>query len=267
MNQQLYNQFLDAASVMVGAQKFDEAITRKTDEWTDVGTKLLEARDKGKNAHKSYGKWTGWGIFFVIFGLGNAALFIFSSVAVFLEFIISGQYFDIMELIPFLFIIGLFIVMGFFGIYLITAAKIKRKKYVKKATKESEIAQAEIQVVLDKIEDEIDQLKARLRQFADENEHLIQFLPSCYRNPQAIGFMLKAIENLRADTLTDVINLYEQELHFLEQRQILENNAEMQRIHNENMLYAMDSINRNQERMNSNLQFIQAMQFINMLDD
>ena len=267
MNEQLYNQFLDAASVMIGVQKFDEAINTKTDEWSDKCGELLDAQDRAKSANKSYGKWTGWGVFFMIFGFVNALLYSAAVVIAVFGAILEGTSFYLVEIIPLMLVVGFLFFVGFLGMCLFVAARIKRKKRVKKAKKECAVAEVEIQAQIDKIEEEIEYIKGHLREFADENEHLIQFLPSSYRNPHAIGFMLKAIENLRANTLTDVINLYEQELHFLEQRSILQNNAEMQRIHNENMLYAMETINRNQERMNSNLQFIQAMQIINMLDD
>ncbi len=267
MNQQLYNQLVDAASVMVGVQEFDEAITRKTDEWARMGGVLFDTKDKVKEAHKSYGKWTGWGIFFLIFGLGNALLFLISIIFVAAEYIIDGDYFDISEMSPFIVLMIIFGLIAFGGICLIISASAKRKHYVKKVTKEVSIAEVELQQEIDKIENDIEKLREGLQKFADENRHFLDFLPSNYRNPQAIGFMLRAIENLRADTLTDVINLYEQELHFMEQRRILEDTAEMQRIHNENMKYAMESINRNQERTNANLNVIQAMQFISMLSD
>lgn len=267
MNQQLYNQLVDAASVMVGAQEFDEAITRKTDEWARMGRVLFDTKDKVNEARKSYGKWQGWGTFFIIFGLGNTLLFAIAIITTTVEFIMSGRTIVVAEVIAVVVIMVILLVMAFFGICLIIAAKAKRRRRVKKVTKEVAIAEVEIQKDIDKIEDDIDKLRDGLQKFADANRHFLDFLPSNYRNPQAIGFMLRAIENLRADTLTDVINLYEQELHFMEQRRILEDTAEMQRIHNENMMYAVESINRNQDRINSNLNFIQAMQFISMLDD
>lgn len=270
MNQQLYNQFVDAASMMVVAQKFDVAIQKKMDEWSNYGILISDAKKKADRAHKSYGKWTGWGVFFTIFGFVNSFLILLSGGATTLEFIVAGRGFtesDMLGMIGVgLIIIGLFI-MGIIGLCLIGTARRKRKKFKKKAMQEFQDVEARIEPLMDEVEKQIDRLKDRLRQYAEENDHLIRFLPSSYRNPQAIGFMMKAVENLRADNLTDVINLYEQELHYLEQERILSNSAEMQRLHNESMLYAMDSINRNQERINSNLQFMQAMQFINMLDD
>ena len=267
MNQQLYDQFLDAASVIVGVQEFDVAITNKKDEWGNLCELYVDTQNKVKEAHKSYGKWQGWGTFFLIFGLCNTLLFTIAIITTTAEFIMSGRPISLAEMTPFVVIMIILLVMAFFGIYLIISAKTKRKRRVKKVTKEVSIAEVELQQEIDKIESDIHKFEEGLQKFVDETCHFLDFLPNNYRNPQAVGFMLKAIENLRANTLTDVINLYEQELHFMEQRRILEDTAEMQRIHNENMMYAMESINRNQERTNANLNVIQAMQFISMLSD
>lgn len=281
MNQQLYNQFIDAASMMVVAQKFDVAIQKKRDEQDNYRILISNAKKKADLAHKSYGKRTGWGVFFTIFGFVNSFVLLLTSGMIVLSYIAtkigivtekdigtelaSGYLLGMLGYYG-IFIIG-FSIIGIIGCCLISTARRKRKKFKKKAIQVFQDVEAQMKPHMDEIEKEINHLKDRLRQYAEENDHLIRFLPSSYRNPQAIAFMMKAVENLRADNLTDVINLYEQELHYLEQERILSNSAEMQRLYNESMLYAMDSINQNQKRINSNLQFIQAMQFINMLDD
>lgn len=281
MNQQLYDQLLDVASVIVGVQKFDEAIEAKKDKWGDLCVEFYEPEEKVKNSHKTYGKWTGWGVFMMIFGFVNALITVFAVVMTAIEFLAEGETADVEvlmsivaeklipfimeELVPFVVVIAVLIFMGFFGIFLFSAARINRKKYKKKAIKECEKIQASVQKKIDEVEDEIEQLQKKLQQFVDENQHRVQFLPSSYRNPQAVGFMLKAVENLRADNLTDLINLYEQELHFLEQERILNDQAEMQRIHNQNMGYALDAIQRNQDRINSNIQFGNAMHVLDIL--
>ena len=271
MNQQLYNQFVDAASLMVVGQKFEEAMDEKAYEWGDCNAVIAEAEEKVSRAHKAYGKLTGFGVFLSIFGFGNALLFLISTVSLMLEFFFEGQgvppiEFIIVEL-GFGVVVVVFFIVGIMGLCFKGIARIKRKKYKKKVTREFQETKARMDMRIDEIKNRIDTLKNHLREYYQKNEHLISFLPSRYRNPEAIEFMMEAIENLRADNLTDVINLYEQELHYLEQERILSDSVEMQRRHNESMLYAMETINRNQERINSNLQFVQAMQFIDMLDD
>ncbi len=246
MNNQLHNQLLDAASLMVFAQKIDAAIQSRTERWNDYAFSIADAKAEVDNAHKLYGKRTGWGVFLTIFGFVNFLSTLRFSISI------------------------VFLLLGILGIYFIVSARAKRKIYKNKAMKEYQRVEAEITPLMDEIEKNIDELRNTLRRYANENDYLINFLPSCYRNPDAIGFMLRAVENYRANTLTDVINLYEQELHYREQERIMNNlNSAIQEQNrqNENILYAMDSISRNQERMNSNLQFVQAMQFINMLDD
>ena len=281
MNQQLYNQLLGVASVIVGAQKFDEARAAKRNEWETLSNRLIDADKKVKNAHRSYGKWTGWGVFMMIFGFGNLLLAggtsLVYALPIIIETFVDGLFTienlegaDISILHAFFLtalILLAFACIAFLGIIFFVFARIKRKKYKKKAIKEHEALEAELLPKMDKIEKEIAQIQARLEQFVKGNEARYQFLPSNYRNHHAVGFMLKAVENLRADTLRDVINLYEHELHMLEQERILQDAAEMQRIQNASMLYTMESIERNQKRMNSNLEFMQAMQFISMMDD
>ncbi len=262
MNHELYNQLLNAAAVMVGTQKFDRAITAKRDEWSDLCVEFTDAEEKAKKAHRSYGGLTGLGVFFMLYGFVNG----FMLALVSLSFLLTESV-DFFSFIVLFFVSAILLFMGFLGIFFFFLARIKRKKRKAKAFKQCEEEQKEIQLKIDAVENEEEELQANLREFADKNQHYLDFLPSSYRNPQAIGFMLKAVENLRADCLKDVINLYEQELHYLEQERILNNTAEMQRIYNENLIYVMDSIDRNQRQINSSLQNIQTLQFISMLDD
>ena len=267
MNQELYNQLVDGASVIVAVQKMEAAINAKKDRWADLCVDYSEGEENIKKAKGSYGKWKGWGIFMSIFGFGNALLLVFAIISATLDSLEGGVDFSIWEIIPFIVITVGFVAFGLLGLLLSAVAAAKRRKRVKKATKECKGIQDAAQAKIDKMESEIDRLEASMRKYILDNQHRLAFLPSDYRNAYAIGFMIKALENMRADTLKELVNLYEQELHFLEQERIMNNSAEMQRIHNENMRYAMDTIQRNQERMRSDIQFMQVMQAINMMDD
>ena len=122
-------------------------------------------------------------------------------------------------------------------------------------------------IILANTAKEVEIIKDGLRKFGEENEYLMEFLPVKYRWPDAIYFMLQAVENLRADSLKEVINLYEQELHLLEQERILNNNALMQQRYNESLQQMMQVIDANQQQINSNLKFVQTLQFLNLFDD
>lgn len=267
MNQELYNQLLDGASVIVAVQKMEAAIEAKKNRWADLCVDYSEGEENIKKARGSYGKWKGWGTFMMIFGLGNAAIVAFAILSVLAEEFVNGNIVPLLEIIPFIVIDLILVGFAFIGLLLLIAGGAKRRKRVKKAIMECKGIQEAAQAKIDKMEDEIDQMEARMRKYILDNQHRLAFLPSDYRNPYAIGFMIKALENMRADSLKELVNLYEQEQHFLEQEHILNNSAEMQRIHNENMRYTMECINRNQEKMKSDIQFMQTMQFISMLDD
>ncbi|MBQ5794097.1 MAG: hypothetical protein IIW17_08775, partial [Clostridia bacterium] len=90
--------------------------------------------------------------------------------------------------------------------------------------------------------------------------HYLEFLPTSYRNVMAVGFMLEAVQNLRADTLKEAINLYEQELKHMAAMEV----AELQRAQNENLMYLLEQAKSDIEANNEVLQDIRFMQFLNM---
>ena len=200
----------------------------------------------------------------IIFGSISGGLFLYATI---MALAVNELGVSTSEMTSVVIVDLLFVGLVFAGILLVRSASAKREEKVKEATEECKATQAEAQTKINRLADEIDNLEMRKKQYITDSQSRLSFLPADYCNPHAIGFMLKALENMRADNLKELVNLYEQELHFLKQERILSNNAEMQRIYNENMLYAMESINRNQEQMKASLQFIEIMQFISMLDD
>ena len=72
--------------------------------------------------------------------------------------------------------------------------------------------------------------------------------------------MLEAVQNLRADTLKEAINLYEQELKHMAAMEV----AELQRAQNENLMYLLEQAKSDIEANNEVLQDIRFMQFLNM---
>lgn len=71
-------------------------------------------------------------------------------------------------------------------------------------------------------EDRQNWYKARTECFAfkTHNSRFVQFLPQKYRNMTATQWMANAVANRRADTLKEVINLYEEQLHRWEMENI-----------------------------------------------
>jgi hypothetical protein len=59
----------------------------------------------------------------------------------------------------------------------------------------------------------INELQKMKEQMLLQKKQALSFLPEVYRNFSAVSFMRQAVQNLRADTLKEAINLYEAELY------------------------------------------------------
>ena len=116
-----------------------------------------------------------------------------------------------------------------------------------------------------RLREEIASTTREMDAFWAKHCHLIEFLPKKYQTADAVVFMLESVKNLRADTLTDVINLYEEELFRRAQLKSTKQIAQMQQQFNEQMLEAMQDIERGQETLQSDLRIVQAMQVYDII--
>lgn len=121
--------------------------------------------------------------------------------------------------------------------------------------------ETQIKPQIDESQSNLDSLRKNLTTFAQDNHHVVEFLPATYRNPQATSFMLLAVSNGRADTLKEAINLYEEQLHRWKLEQYARQGAEAQ----EYCALAMDELNSRQAQTNAHLQAIEIMQFVNFI--
>ena len=207
-----------------------------------------------RNDVKDYGVLKGWGIFLV-------CLFGFALIPI----LAVGAEDDALV---YKILTAAFSAMIFVGIIMISSAKKLKKASIEenveicdkiyKETCEPNIAAAN---------SEIQKITNSMETFMREHKNLLDFLPEKYHTIMAISFMLESVKNLRADTLKEVINLYEQELHLLEQERILQNNVRMQQLQNQRMIYAMEQIKSNQEIIESNILDIKALQIVDMFRD
>ena len=257
MNQELYNQLLGAAAVMAEVKKCDEAIQKRYSQINYSEDQINDQEKIIKNAKHSYHAMTAWGVVLMIVGFGNAGILLLAILEV-----LSDP-----AAVPFIVFVVIFFILGIFGLFMRNMARVKRKKYIKKIQKGCDEAKKMYQARIKKLEEEVETIKNGLKKFGEENEYLMEFLPVKYRWPDAIYFMLQAVENLRADSLKEVINLYEQELHLLEQERILNNNALMQQRYNESLEQMMQIVDANQQQINSNLKFVQTLQILSLFDD
>ena len=146
------------------------------------------------------------------------------------------------------------------ALVLIFSAKISRKKYIKRATAEYEEFKVQMEEKIAELNEQIDTIQSDLNEYMNAKQHYLEFLPTSYRNVMAVGFMLEAVQNLRADTLKEAINLYEQELKHMAAMEV----AELQRAQNENLMYLLEQAKSDIEANNEVLQDIRFMQFLNM---
>ena len=260
MNQELYDQMLNAGLVMLYREKGKRELL-KINGQVKAKERLLEEKKRRINEMPAgYSGKKGWGLFFVIFG-SILDLVIGITILVGLGKASNSELED--------FFLGFIVILPviFLGIILLISAKKHRKKYIIQATEEYKIEEEKYIAYTKEATEEVKRRGAAAEDFNAKHSHFLDFLPKKYHDLMAIGFMLEAISNLRADTLKEVINLYEEELHRLTLERIAENSARMQQLQNERMLYAMEQLNENQERINSNLQDIKTMQFVDMINN
>lgn len=240
MNQELHTQFLNAASVMFLLGKFDKEVEGVAIQANDCSASIKKAKEKMEKSKTQYKAMTVFGI-------------LLTSI---------GTYIMLMLLLMKNVLFFLFLPMAIIGVCLIVVSMVGRRVFRRKAMRDFKETEALLIPAIQRMENRINEIKAQKAQCAAENEDIIGFLPVRYRNTPAVGFMLRAVENLRANNLTDAINLYEEEVRYWEQNRILTNHMEMQRIHNESVQYALESIKRNQKQIKSSLRFMQTMQII-----
>ncbi len=104
-----------------------------------------------------------------------------------------------------------------------------------------------------RIGQEIDQIKSKY-----QNE--LSVLPTTYWDATAASYMLLAVKDNRADSLKEAMNLYEQQNHHWELENVLSDMVKMQKIQNRFMKQAFAEIQANQEAIYAELRVIEAMQ-------
>ena len=267
MNQELYDQMLNGGLVLLYREKRKKEIL---DINAAVKRKEMLLEEK-KNSIKinPYSERKGFGIFLSIVG----GLFFFAFLISYsIQFIENTLFLRIMEEAPSRLITDLIIGISSgavfaLGLFLAISAGKLRKKYVKQSTEEYKLEAENHIKVTEKAMVELKKISTETEEFNAKHGHFLDFLPAKYHNIEAISFMLEAVSNLRADTLKEVINLYEEELHHRNLERIAENNMRMQQLQNERMIYAMNQINENQERINSNLRDIKTMQIFDIVNN
>ncbi len=147
--------------------------------------------------------------------------------------------------------------------------KKKLKNYLESET-ENKASIEKIEKELPKIKEEtqieIEKTEKILNECFEEGKQFLDFLPQKYRNADAVCFMFEAVENCRADTLKEAINLYENELRYRKEQGEKILAAEQQAAYLQNLQSILQDIGENQDAINNNLTEIKTMQFFDMIN-
>ena len=189
-------------------------------------------------------------IWAVLFYLGCAAAVFFTLV--FAVYLIGGLV-ESGSSLSAVFITGCFsiFILVIFLLLVVIVSKAKLRKEEKIYNRKYEL---EVEPILCAEQKKLDEMERQVELFAKENFHLVEFLPMQYRNLQAISFMLVAISNGRADSLKEVFNLYEEQLHRWKLEDAAMETAQTQE-------YIANAINETNTRL-KHIEFMQFMQYL-----
>lgn len=110
------------------------------------------------------------------------------------------------------------------------------------------------------LKEEIAQIDTILSECSEIMDTCLKFIPSKYRNLHAVAFMYEAVDNRRADTLKEVINLYEAHLSDLESKHAMQAAARMQQEQLASINELMQQMSDSQERMADDVNQMKLMQ-------
>ncbi len=209
----------------------------------DYNLRLEEAEKNAPNG------CLGMGIVIVLFG--TSIIGIMEKIIVeYIIGIIHGSDFP-MSLVVVCFICGLIalIITGWWS-------KIANAKYDARIQALKDECDGEIP----KLQEEIAKIDTLLSECAEPMADSLKFLPENYRYLRAVVFMGKAIENLRADSLKEAINLYEAHVSDLETKFAMQAAARMQQEQLASINELMQQMNDSQERIADDVNQMKLMQ-------
>lgn len=169
---------------------------------------------------------------------------------------------NIAEIIPAFIIIPIFI---FIGILLLISARKSRLKHKAKCRKEYEELQKTTAEKVEELNKEIEYIAEKKDMFWNLHKGVIDFIPPKYHTLDAVGFMLESVQNLRADNLSDAINLYEDEIRWRKTQTAIAQQNLIQENYARQLNNIMSQIEKNQHTLHSDLQNIQMMQMYDIL--
>ena len=214
MNKELLKQLNEAAAFVCFKYEKEQEIEEIKEKLSSTCRKEAEIKvDLEKRGH--IGNKIVAGLSFLQFGLGGLIIVIIGICALFA----TG---DALSLI--------FIVIGALFLYLVIRMFRKHKTERDRLKKELKETQQRLENERAEAQKEIAEIKETISKAVKEGEPYLSFLPKKYQTVHAIAFLIDVVENMRADTLKEALNLYEQRLAELERldtmQEIYENQAE-----------------------------------------
>lgn len=153
---------------------------------------------------------------------------------------------------------ALFVILPIISIVSFIGMRISKQKLAKAEKESAQIYETIYKLKIEAQEAKIAEVTEATKQFAQENYHLVEFMPPEFRDFQAMSYMLLAVSNGRADTLKEAINLYETQLHRWHLESLAERSVEAQEYLNR----AMDELNARQAETNAHLAAIEYMKYV-----
>ncbi len=97
----------------------------------------------------------------------------------------------------------------------------EKKRQAKENVKIKKYFETVYTPAMKEIKQELKDAQESLTEHATTYNYVLDFLPPDYRSWVAVFYMHDAVENYRADTLKEAINLYEEQLHLEEQKHVM----------------------------------------------
>ncbi len=155
---------------------------------------------------------------------------------------------------------------------LIVAAFVAARKYIKNKKLEPEKNALEFwrttgSPTCAENEEKIKKIRAELQKFSDENQGVLEVLPTDYRDDiGVVSYMIHVLENGLADSMKDGLHLYLEQKHRWEMEAAIHGMARSMELHNREMEGYMAEISAQQRITNSRLADIEMLTFLDYIN-
>ena len=258
MQAQLYHQLLNAAAMVLYRHKKQKQIGSLQRQIESYQYEETELQEKIKNVSAGETR-SMFSVFCFILTFLNVGFFITS---LFMPGEISSMSIFISAF--FAFWVFIFLITG--TILAISGSVAKKKARIAAEQEYKRVKTKKLVPGILQCQKSIEAATAEIEEFWTLHKPLIKFLPTKYQTADAVAFMLEAIKNLRADTLTGVINLYEEELHWRKTQSAIAQQTMLQQRQSACLNNMLNEIADNQETLHADLRSIQVLQTMELFN-